>query len=70
VLDDQRQKLIFNIAQSVDRRGKATPSLLGTYALTREYRSAAAKKAVKTRQKNAEETVVSEQVTPEQGAPN
>jgi hypothetical protein len=69
VLDDQRQKLIFNVAQSVDRRGKALPSLLGAYALTREYRSAIAKKAAKTRQKNAEESSP-EQVTPKQGAPN
>jgi hypothetical protein len=70
VLDDRKQKLIYTIAQSVERRGKEKPDLLGRYQLTRAYRSAIAKKAVKTRNKNAE-ALASEQGTPDEGqSPN
>jgi ribosomal protein L12E/L44/L45/RPP1/RPP2 len=54
LLEDKRQRVILNLASSVDRRSKNTPELLAKYEKTRTYRSAAAKKAVKTRQKNAE----------------
>jgi hypothetical protein len=65
VLDDRKQKLIYTIGQAVDRRGKEKPELLAKYQHTREYRSAIAKKALKTRNKNAEEASA-----PEQGAHN
>jgi hypothetical protein len=55
VLDDRKQKLIYTIAQGVDRRGREKPELLAKYQHTRAYRSAIAKKGVKTRNKNAEE---------------
>lgn len=54
LLEDKRQRIVLNLASSVDRRGRDVPELLARYEKTREYRSAAAKKAVKTRQKNAE----------------
>lgn len=54
-LDDKRQKILFNAAQSVDRRGKDHPELIAKYEKVREYRSASARKAVKTRRKNAEQ---------------
>jgi hypothetical protein len=65
VLDDRKQKLIYTIGQAVDRRGKEKPELLAKYQHTRAYRSAIAKKALKTRNKNAEEASA-----PEQGAHN
>jgi|GEM_PF-1925065 hypothetical protein len=55
MLDDKRQQILFNAAQSVDRRGKQHPDLIARYERIREYRSASAKKAVKTRRKNAEQ---------------
>ncbi len=69
VLDDQKQKLIYTIAQAVERRGKERPELLAKYQHTRAYRSAIAKKAVKTRNKNAEEAGASEQGTPGDTSP-
>jgi hypothetical protein len=54
MLDDKRQRIALNAAQSVDRRTKSCPDLLAKYQTTREYRSAIAKKALKTRAKNAE----------------
>ena len=54
VLDDQRQRIAFNGAQSIDRRLKSHPDLLAKYQKTREYRSAIAKKALRTKEKNAE----------------
>lgn len=70
-LDDRKQKLIYTIAQAVERRGKERPELLAKYQRTRAYRSASAKKAVKTRFKNAAEATASEQGTPDKGsAPN
>jgi hypothetical protein len=71
VLDDRKQKLIYTIAQAVERRGKEKPELLAKYQHTRAYRSAIAKKAVKTRHKNAEGASASEQGTPNEGpSPN
>jgi hypothetical protein len=71
VLDDRKQKLIYTIAQAVERRGKEKPELLAKYQHTRAYRSAIAKKAVKTRHKNAEGASASEQGTPDEGpSPN
>ncbi|AKT41813.1 hypothetical protein [Chondromyces crocatus] len=55
VLEDQRQHILLNIGASVERRGKEMPELLARYQKTRTYRSAIAKKAAKTRKKNAEE---------------
>jgi hypothetical protein len=54
LLEDRRQRLALNIAQSVDRRALRDPQLLAKYEKTRAYRSAAAKKGLKTRRKNAE----------------
>lgn len=53
--EDERQRLVFAFAQSVESRAKARRSegLLAFYEKTRAYRSAAAFKAVKTRRKNA-----------------
>ncbi len=60
VLDDHRQRIALDAAKSIDRRAKRQPSLLAKYQLTRTYRSAVAKKALKTRRKNAEEATESE----------
>jgi hypothetical protein len=54
-LDDQRQRIALNSAASVDRRSLHHPELLAKYQKTREYRSAIAKKAAKTRAKKAAE---------------
>ena len=54
LLEDQRQWVALNVAQSVDRRSLREPVLLAKYEKTRAYRSAAAKKGLKTRKKNAE----------------
>lgn len=53
-LDDQRQRIVFDAAQSIDRRVKRHPELLARYERTRAYRSAIAKKALRTRARNAE----------------
>ena len=55
MLDDKRQRIVMDAAKSVDRRAKNVPDLAAKYEKTREYRSAAAKKGIKTRQKNAEQ---------------
>ncbi|AKT43554.1 hypothetical protein [Chondromyces crocatus] len=55
VLEDRRQHIVLNIGASVERRGKEMPELLARYQKTRAYRSAAGKKAAKTRQRNAQE---------------
>lgn len=71
VLDDRKQKLIYTIGQAVERRGREKPELLAKYQQTRAYRSATAKKAVKTRNKNAEEASASEPGARDEGsAPN
>jgi len=54
LLEDRRQRLALNVAQSVDRRALRDPQLLAKYEKTRAYRSAAAKKGLKTRRKNTE----------------
>lgn len=52
-LADKREKLVNNVALSVDRRADAEPALLGRYQKTRAYRSAAAMKAAKSRRRAA-----------------
>ena len=51
-LEDRRQRVALNVAQSVDRRGVREPQLLAKYEKTRSYRSLSAKKAAKTRRQN------------------
>jgi hypothetical protein len=65
--DDARHTLISAIASSVERRAKlpGNEDLLGRYEKTRNYRSATAIKAVKTRLKNAQ----AENPTPDEGKP-
>jgi hypothetical protein len=53
LLDDKRQHIVLDAAQAVDRRAKSNPDLVAKYEKTRAYRSAVAKKAVKTKEKNA-----------------
>lgn len=55
MLDDRRQRIVLDAAACVDRRARNTPELMAKYQMTREYRSAAAKKGLKTKQKNAEQ---------------
>lgn len=64
VLEDRRQRIVLNIAQSVDRRGVREPILLAKYEKTRSYRSAIAKKAVRTRRRNAALATQAEQPAP------
>ena len=49
LLEDQRQRIVLNVAKSVDRRSIREPQLLAKYQKTRAYRSANAKKGLKTR---------------------
>lgn len=51
---DQRQRLMSTIAKTVELQAKARDDeeILGRYAKTRAYRSAIAKKAVRTRRRN------------------
>jgi hypothetical protein len=53
--DDQRHRTILTIAQSVDRRSRHAPELQVKYEKTRTYRSATAKKALRTRRRNEAE---------------
>jgi hypothetical protein len=53
--DDQRHRTISTIAQAVDRRSRHAPELLAKYEKTRTYRSATAKKALRTRRRNESE---------------
>jgi len=69
LLEDKRQRFVLNLASSVDRRGKENPDLLAKYEQTRNYRSAAAKKALKTRLKNAEQPQEEEQDPPAPSQP-
>ncbi len=55
MLDDQRARIALDAAKAVDRRVKRYPELLAKYQRTREYRSEIAKKALKTKEKNAAE---------------
>lgn len=55
LLDDRRQRIVIDAAQSVDRREKNTPELAAKYEVTRAYRSGPAKKGLKTKQKNLEQ---------------
>jgi hypothetical protein len=56
VLDDKRQRIVLDAAQAVDRRAKKNDDLLARYQRTRAYRSAVAKKGLKTKEKNAAAT--------------
>lgn len=53
-LDDRRQRIVMDAAKAVDRRCAKEPELAAKYEKTREYRSAPAKKALKTKAKNAQ----------------
>lgn len=53
--DDRRQRTVLNIAKAVDRRIRKTPELETHYTKTRAYRSATAKKALRTRRRNEAE---------------
>jgi hypothetical protein len=55
LLDDLRQRIVLDAATCVDRREKRNPEILARYERTRVYRSAIAKKGVKTRARNAAE---------------
>jgi hypothetical protein len=55
VLDDKRQRIILDAAQAVDRRAKKSDDLFARYQKTREYRSAIAKKGLKTREKKVQQ---------------
>jgi hypothetical protein len=52
VLDDERQRIVYNVAQAVDRRLKQKPELAARYEKTRAYRSALALKGLLTRRRN------------------
>lgn len=54
--DDRRQRTVLAIAQGVDRRIRKAPELETRYAKTRAYRSATAKKALRTRRRNEAES--------------
>lgn len=54
-LDDRRQHIVFDAATAIDRRARSNPDLVAFYEKTRAYRSAAAKKALKTKERNAAE---------------
>jgi hypothetical protein len=66
LLDDKRQRIALDAAQSVDRRSGKLPELNAKYQKTREYRSAIAKKGLKTK-KMAEQQAADEghQVEPQ-----
>ena len=53
---DQRHRILLNGSKSVDRRAGKNPSLLAKYEKTRAYRSAIAKKALKTKMANLANT--------------
>lgn len=55
VMDDRRQQIVRVIAKTIDNAATLAKGgeLLAVYENTRRYRSAAAKKGVKTRQKRA-----------------
>jgi hypothetical protein len=55
LLDDKRQRIALDAAQSADRRSGKLPELNAKYEKTRAYRSVAAKKGLKTKQMNAEQ---------------
>lgn len=55
LLDDERNRLIYSIAETIDRRLKQRPELAARYEKTRAYRSALAVKGLLTRRRNATE---------------
>lgn len=62
LLDNRCQEIVRNAAKAVDTRAATTKetSLFARYELTRNYRSAPAKKAVKTRRKKAAQQTAAE----------
>ena len=64
--DDKRQRLINGIADAVETQARARGDheLLAKYEQTRSYRSAVARKAVRTRQRNQENLVDAPAETP------
>lgn len=68
-LDDKRQMLALNTANSVDRRGKDVPELFAKYEKTRKYRSEVAMKAVRTRKKNEKESAEAKKKAKAEEAP-
>jgi hypothetical protein len=64
--DDKRQRLVFGAADSVETQARARGDheLLAKYEQTRAYRSAIAKKAVRTRKRNQENLVDAPADTP------
>jgi hypothetical protein len=53
--DDRRLRLLFTIAQTVERRGREVPVLLARYEKVIAYRSAIGLKAALTRRRNLKE---------------
>jgi len=65
--DDKRQRFIYDLASTVERRAKARDdggTLLAKYQRTRVYRSAIAMKAAKTRRRNAASQAAGDPSTP------
>lgn len=54
-LDDLRERIVLNAAKSVDRRAAQNITLLAKYEGVRAYRSAIAKKALKTKAAKAKQ---------------
>jgi hypothetical protein len=69
LLEDRRQRILLNLGASVERRGKQLPELLAKYEKTRAYRSAAGKKAARTRRRNAEQGAQPQTPAPVNGEP-
>ncbi|MDC3980740.1 hypothetical protein [Polyangium jinanense] len=67
--DDKRQRQVNAFADSIERRAKTTgdKTLLAKYEKTRTYRSAVAKKGVKTRTKSAKAAEVDGAEAPAKG---
>ena len=63
-----RSPYALDAAKAIDRRAKRDPELLAKYQRTREYRSEIAKKALKTKEKNAAEHAAGANDTPAQPA--
>lgn len=64
--DDKRQRLINGVADSVETQARARGDyeLLAKYEQTRAYRSAIARKAVRTRERNRQDVVDAPAETP------
>jgi hypothetical protein len=64
--DDRLQRLLYTVANTVEMHAKALgdPELLARYEQTRAYRSAVAKKGVRTRLRNQQAAVAASTDTP------